>query len=312
MSPRVRLVLKLVVTAALLAFVATKVDLASVGRALGTMGPGAVLLALVLTFASVVVSSLRWQRVLAHLGERVSLRHALADNLVGTAYNLMLPTSVGGDVARAMRCGDRIGSGAHAWASVLFERVVGLLSLVLVSCIGLMGVTTPGGRTLLWVSLAMTVVLAAALAIAPAPLRLGAKVGKRGFLKLAVALERMARAFSGPLSSPAARLETFAWSLAFQVVSLSILVAPALPWLDAGVLRAVYLGVPIVLVASMLPVTIGGLGLRESLFVVVLAPFGVSSERALTLAVVWLASNLVVGAAGIVVMLAERRPVEQT
>jgi len=68
------------------------------------------------------------------------------------------------------------------------------------------------------------------------------------------------------------------------------------------------------LVLTLLPVSIAGIGVRESLFVVLLGRFGMASDRALSLAVVWLGSALLTAFAGVVVLLIEsaRRPAAPT
>jgi uncharacterized membrane protein YbhN (UPF0104 family) len=299
--------LKVLVTAALLVVLLTRVDLASVGATLGTLSPLAIVAALVLTLAAVAVSAWRWRRVLAYLGEDVPFVPLFGDTLVGTTYNLLLPTSVGGDVARGIRSARRVADREHAWASVLFERVMGLLSLVLVSSVGLLYGLTQTLVPILVAAILMALVLGTGLAIAPAPLRLAARVSAWGAKGLGHFLERLAGAFAGPLARPGARLETFGWSLAYQFVALTILIPIGWAWDTPDLVRAVYLGVPIALVASTLPISLGGHGLRESLFVVVLGPFGLSAERAFALSLVWLAANLFVGLVGLVVMAVERK-----
>ncbi len=306
MKRRVWFAVKIFLTMGLLLVVLRQVDLSTLGEILLSLGLGPLAAAVALTVASVGISCWRWSRVLHYLDVSDSLPDLFADTLVGATYNLILPTSVGGDVARAIRCGRRIGGAHRAWASVAFERMMGLLSLVLVSCVGLLGTFSEDQRQILVAAVVMAVCLAAGLAFAPAPLRLAARVDRLGAKRLGESLERLALAFAGPLARPAARLETFAWSLAYQFVALTILLVAGLGWAEADLARAVYFGVPIALVASMIPVTVGGLGLRESLFVVVLAPFGVSAERALALSFVWLASNVLVGLMGLVPLLMSR------
>ncbi len=298
---------KILVTAALLAVLVTRVDLRTVAATLGTLSPLVIAVALLLTLGAVAVSAWRWHRVLAHLGEDVPFLALFADTLVGTTYNLLLPTSVGGDVARGIRSARRVADREHAWASVLFERVVGLLSLVLVSTVGLLYGLTQTLLPILVAALAMAALLAGGLVLAPTPLRLAARVSAWGAKGIGEFLERLAGAFAGPLARPAARLETLGWSLVYQVVALTILVPIGWAWETPDLLRAVYLGVPIALVASTLPISLGGHGLRESLFVVVLGPFGLSPERAFALSLVWLAANLSAGLVGLVVMVGERR-----
>jgi uncharacterized membrane protein YbhN (UPF0104 family) len=92
----------------------------------------------------------------------------------------------------------------------------------------------------------------------------------------------------------------------YQWVALSILVVAGRGWGEPNLVLAVYAGVPIALVASMVPITIAGLGLRESLFVTVLGQMGLPPERSLALAFIWLGSNLACAFAGAAVMGSER------
>jgi len=298
---------KILLTAGLLLVVLHQVDVRSLPATMSGMGVGAVTIAVVFTAGAVVVAAARWHRVLRYLDERVTLRSLVADTLVGTTYNLILPTSIGGDVARAYRCGKRARQADRAWASVIYERVMGLLSLVLVSCVGILSTFSPGQQQLLVAAFGMAVALALGIAFAPAPFRLASRISRLGAKRAGESLQRLANAFAGPLARPAARVETFGWSLLYQLVALSVLISAASSWDQPGIYHAIYLGVPIALVASTVPITIGGLGLRESLFVAVLQPFGVPADRAFALSMVWLASNLLVGVAGLVPLLAGER-----
>jgi hypothetical protein len=66
---------------------------------------------------------------------------------------------------------------------------------------------------------------------------------------------------------------------------------------------AIYAGLPLIVIGSMLPVSIGGLGLRESLFVVVLGRLGVNEATALGLGLVWLATYVLVAGPGVALVL---------
>ncbi|MFC1641483.1 lysylphosphatidylglycerol synthase transmembrane domain-containing protein [Myxococcota bacterium] len=298
---------KLTLTIGLIGFALRQVELQSLQQTLRGLGWQATLAAVALTLASALVSTWRWRRVLAHLGATTSLRALLGDTLVGSTYNLLLPTSVGGDVARSWRCGSRLGQPEIAWASVVFERIVGLLGLMLFSVIGLTYSLTDATRPLLLAALGMAGALWGLMLLGPVPLRLCARMTRRINRRLQSFFEQLAAALAGPLAQPLPRAETLFWSLVYQCVALSILMAPGLEWQQPRLVEAVYLGVPIALVGAIAPVTLGGLGLRESLFVTVLEPFGVSPNRALALALVWLASNLLLGILGIGVLLCEKR-----
>jgi hypothetical protein len=70
-------------------------------------------------------------------------------------------------------------------------------------------------------------------------------------------------------------------------------------------LLAIYAGLPLIAIGVMLPVTIAGIGVRESLFVLVLGRLGVDSPMALGLALLWLASGIILALAGVAVLFAE-------
>jgi hypothetical protein len=71
---------------------------------------------------------------------------------------------------------------------------------------------------------------------------------------------------------------------------------------------ALLIGVPVVHVLSMVPITLGGLGLREGLFVGVLGLLNVPSDVALGLAAQWLASSLAFAVAGAIVAVVDPNP----
>jgi hypothetical protein len=186
----------------------------------------------------------------------------------------------------------------------VFERVMGLCSLAGLALVGISWSDRREFRPLFVAAALMTLLLVSVLLFAARPLRalavrLASGRATRFLLGLAETLE-------GPFAAPRARIETLAWSILYQIASLSMLAVVAAPWADSRALLGIYLGIPIALVGSIVPITLGGLGLRESLFVLVLADFGVDRERALTLSLVWLGSSLLMALAGAATTLFER------
>ena len=61
-----------------------------------------------LTLRGIVLSAVRWQRVLDVLGLHAALRRLLSHYLAGQFMSNVLPTTIGGDVLRVSRlAGDR-------------------------------------------------------------------------------------------------------------------------------------------------------------------------------------------------------------
>lgn len=303
--------LKAGATLALLAFALSRVNLAGLAGALGGLGFATVSALVLLTFAQVALSALRWHRVLAFLGERVPARALFLDSLVGTTYNMLLPTTVGGDVVRALRCRRRTSAPEAAWASVVYERMMGLVCLALVPLAALLAGAVRARPIYLIVAAASSAVFVAGLAFAHAPLRWVGQIASGRAPRIAGFSHKLAEAFAGPLAGPRPRLETFAWSLAYQLVALFMLVVAGQNFENAALYRAAYVGAPLVLIVSMLPVTVAGLGLRESLFVTALPEFGVGRDQAGLFAFVWLASNLACALAGALVLMTDPTPLPE-
>ncbi len=285
------------VSVLLVAWLASRVPLGEVGGALGRVPPAGLALGLVALLAQTLLGVLRWRRMLARTGARLPVGALWSDVLVSSAYNMVLPSSVGGDVVRALRCARRLREPHHAFSTTIFERLVGVVSLALVAVPGVLLV--PGGRDLLAPALSLAALGALALVAAPGPFRLLGRILVARAPHLASVSEGVERDLRGPLGGAGARAEAFAWSVAYQLAGISILSACVLPLGDGRLLLAIYAGVPIVVVAAMAPVSVAGLGLRESLFVTVLGRLGVEPSLALALALLWLASYLVLAALGL-------------
>jgi uncharacterized membrane protein YbhN (UPF0104 family) len=252
----------------------------------------------------VVALGLRWRVALGELGEKVPLRAVLGDLMVGVTYNSLLPSTVGGDLVRAYRCATRVRHESSALASIALERVIGLLCLAALPLVGVLAGLAEAPRTLLLVSLGATAAFAAALAGLHLPIELAARLVPVSLPRVAA----LARETAGALrrTGPGARARIAAWSLAYQaLVAVSFLVvARALS--TPQTLRAVLIGVPIALVLSSIPLSIGGFGVREGAFVAVLGPLGVAPAHALVMSLFWALEWLVVGIAGGLIIIVTR------
>jgi glycosyltransferase 2 family protein len=287
------------------ALVVWRIDLDGVRQVLFSLTPSVAVLALGFTLLTPVVGAYRFRRTLAWVGQRPPLSALLADLLVASAYNLVLPSSMGGDLVRAARAGARVSRPSLGYACIVYERTLGLFVLSAAASLGALALAPLAG---------MTLVVFSALAVACTALVLWRmswflKALAAGFAKLprlAAALNESARAAGGPLSRPRAAIDVGSWSLLYQLSNLSILAVVAAAWGEPRWALSVYLGVPVALLVSALPITIGGFGLRESLFVTVLGAYGLSSERALVLSLLWVASSGLLALLGIAVLLRER------
>ena len=93
-----------------------------------------IILFLVLNY---VVSSVRWKKLLVHANtEKVTLGYLTSLYFIGAFFNNFMPTSIGGDVYKIVKLGNKIGSKADAFSATFMERFTGMIALVFISLFG--------------------------------------------------------------------------------------------------------------------------------------------------------------------------------
>jgi uncharacterized protein (TIRG00374 family) len=255
------------------------------------------------TVGGIVLSALRWQRVLAALERPSPLRPLVSHYLAGLFVGNFLPSTIGGDVLRISRLSATNGDAPDTFASVALERLTGWIVLPVLTLAGLLENPTllhlKGAAThvALILSIGTLTMLAGVLVVGAHP-----AVGRRfshneGWLRFVRAvhlgLDRFRR-------HPAAALEVLATGFAYQlaVVLAAFLAVRALD-LDLG-WTVMLAFMPAVAIVQVLPITIGGLGVREGAFVLFLnkSGLGVTTSQAITLGLMIYGVNLVASLAG--------------
>ena len=256
---------------------------------------------LLATLAGIWLSALRWQRVASALGVRARLSTLFNQYLAGQFVSNFLPSTIGGDVLRVRRLSSLTGTSPKVFASVVLERLTGWLVLPLITLTAL--AVNPGLRHLgtastvaLWISLSTLAGLAAVLTMAAHP-RIGGRLahhqGWTRFLgAVHLGVDQLRRA-------PRAALGVVAVGFAYQltVVFAALMAAESLGLEPVGP-TAVLAFMPAVAIAQVLPISFGGLGVREGAFVLFLHPLGVATADAITLGLLVYALNLAVSLLG--------------
>ncbi|MCS7168319.1 MAG: lysylphosphatidylglycerol synthase transmembrane domain-containing protein [Gemmatales bacterium] len=224
-----------------------------------------------------VLSSYRWQWLAQSLGLRVNVGRLVQLYFVGMFFNLFLPTSMGGDVVRSwlltrLQVGTTFG---RAFASVISERLNGLVALLLLGC----------GASLM---------VADVLPAWQIGLIWGLGLGGIAGLGLLPVLGRRWAWFRGWAQALSLTTErrTIWWralALSFVVQALSVLQVMCVAWALNLPSSWQYLvvAVPITTVVSLVPVSVAGLGLRETSLVLLLAPAGWTTAQSMALGLGW-------------------------
>jgi uncharacterized membrane protein YbhN (UPF0104 family) len=254
-----------------------------------------------MTLAGIVLSALRWQKVLDTLEIRARLPRLMSHYLAGQFVSNVLPTTIGGDVLRVSRLSRDTGESPGTFASVVLERLTGWLVLPLITIVGFtvnpglrhLGTATRVALTLAFGTLALLVTVLAAASSVRLGGRFAARAGWRRFVgAIHVGVDRLR-------SQPGAAANVLAAGFAYQLalVLSAVAAAQALGLRPAG-LTALLAFFPAVLIAQVLPISMSGLGVREGAFVLFLGPLGVAQEQAIALGLLLYLLNLGVSLLG--------------
>lgn len=320
MSRGSSIALRVALSVALLAAVLSRAKLGEVGGVLAGsslpwIGAAAVLLAI-----GPWVSALRWRTLIAVHGAPPTVFFLFRSYLYGIFLNNFFPSTVGADAFRALQVPRSCIPLSVSMVTVVVERIVGLVALLLMSLLFLPVVTERFHVTIPWIPL-----VAAALVAVPLLwhlivsdrwlARLRGAASRRPWLVRPVALvDKVVTPLRGFLAAPGSLALALLLSVVIQVnvILFMICLARALH-LEIPAL-ALFGVIPLTRLVVSLPVTINGIGLREGSMVFFLAAWDIPSAAAVAMA--WLDYGLVLveGMLGWViwVVLAVRNPGEKS
>lgn len=286
------------VTVGMVALLLVIVDLGEVYRTLRSVSPGPLVLAVAVMLADRVLMAGKWFPLLRIQLPEAGLGRAIRAYFAASFASLLLPASVGGDVLRAVGLGRGPKAVVEVSASVVIERVLGLVGTGVVALLALWvawSVDVPMGFLLPW-ALACAV---AGLGAAAIPFSSRAGRVLKGVLrrvegwKGANLLQRFGSAYATYRAHPSTLVIVGFLSAVEQVVPVFVFWAVA--WgLNLEIpFTALFVAVPLTLFAARVPVSVAGIGILEGGLVYLLGLFGISAGQALSLALVGRAVELV-------------------
>ena len=301
----VKRLLRFAVSGAILFGLAWRMDWGQVAEAFRGLRWDLWLAALGMHLVAQVTSAWRWQVLARPLGFGGPLRRYVGLYFVGMFFNLLLPTSVGGDAVRAVYLNAGPGRRVAAFLSVLLDRLSGLLVLLARACVAALACPVP---LPLWVRLAVGGAAGAAavgLALVPVSTRLLARLDVAGggrWHRLLETVRHLAASLREALAVYRRHPRLLAGSTALSVlVQAAGVMTVALLGRAVGVPAplAVYgVAVPMVALLTLLPVSVNGMGVREAGMILFLGPAGVSAATAVTVAFLWFCVQTAAGLAG--------------
>lgn len=298
-------VAKIVVTLALLVFIAFMVDLRQVWQTVKYANWLLLAAAWLLFQFGILIRSWRWQELLKANGVHVQYRKLLSLYYVGTFFNTFLPTGFGGDAVKMYELNRGGTGGQFAVATVLADRLLGLAVL---ACMAL--VALPFGARL--VPLPFILALLAIIAV------LGLVVlilsSRRSYLFLS-RIKLLARILKHPrIAAFFAAFQDYSLfsiryallaSLAFNITLVGTYIL--LGYAVSVIINPLYyfIFIPILSTLLILPISVSGLGVREGGYVVLFAQAGVAAVSALAMSLLFYGLNILTGIIGGFIYLAQ-------
>lgn len=312
MRPMIRsglgFLLKAAISVALLVFLLRRVDGAELAAQLRQLDAALLLAALLIYLPAIPLQALRLSGV---AGPAAALRFppALAITWIGYAFGQLLPSQIGGDPFRVWYLGKQGIRLRQGFMIVLADRVLGFIAMFMLLAAGLPWLFGLTADPLLR-GFALALVLAGFSAWQGVVWfdRLAGALLPKGWLARLPALPLEAAGFL--------RQGTCRWRPAIRGFGLSLLAHLAqasMAWLLAHALGleigllALLILMPLANIATFLPVSIAGWGLREAVLVPALALLGLPAESALALSILIGLAQLAAALPGLAIWLALRR-----
>ncbi len=304
---------KVLVSIGLISWLLSRADLGQIWHTIQTANYALLMLAFVMFFIGYFLAARRWQILLAALGVPARLLTLVQSFSIAILFNNFLPSTIGGDAYR-MYDSFRLGAGkSRAVAVVFIDRVVGLSALILLAfMVSLFAVEV--GQQIPLLRLFLAGAMFGILVLSWIVFGSGGKVlmrltgGSSPPMKIIHGI--MGKLYYGfqlfeGRSDVLLKAVGLSLLLQINVVIHCLIIARALQ-IEVPVV-AMFIIIPLSFLIMTAPISINGIGLRESVFVFFFGLYGVAPELALAFSFISFGMILAQGVVGGIVFMFRRK-----
>jgi uncharacterized protein (TIRG00374 family) len=282
--------IKLLFSGGVLAYFLSTVDTGRLGELVMQVSAPMLALVVFLSIFRTFVGAWRFEMLLRPV-KAAPLGTLTRHYFIGTTFNQILPSALGGDAVRILLLREVDVKKTEAAVFILVERMLGLLSLAILGAVVAPFADLPTEPAAMVYGVAVCAVVGFA-ALSFIALKVPAEK-----LRFSV-LRRASEALKTLAAHPRALAAGFFGSAAFQLVGLLTSWVIALAFsLDIPVTAFLTL-VPLVYLATVVPISMGGVGLREIAFVYLFGFIGVGKEASLAISLGTYATLVLPGVIG--------------
>ena len=256
------------------------------------------LIALALFTLAIFVASIRLRLIIEAQGIPVTYNESASLTFIGYFFNNFLPTSIGGDVVKGFYLSNKTHNKIGSYASVLVDRVIGLITMILMAFVALLFVKEGVvDNTIKYIVYFITFCSILAI-IFMTNSGLAKKFSFILFLVKPIEekLKKLYNVMHKYQYKKALMVKTFGISVVSQVLFFASFGVAALSIGSRMPAKDLFIKMPIVSMMSLLP-SINGLGLREGSTVALFGPL-IGVDRAFAVSILWLLILLCVSIMG--------------
>lgn len=313
---RLMLLAKIILTTGLLYYVISLVDYEEISPLIAQLDVGLVISAIIVHIAAFAVMSYRWWLIMVASGNKIQYRKVISAYYLGLFCNNFLPTAIGGDVVRIVKLRSLGLDTNQLVFSTLIDRIIGLLAVIIMGIIGLNFSTSIhesiGNRSVTIVNSVSGFLFFISL------LALNARI-RDTVLRVILSKVRHWSKINNFLTYSHQNIEKLKRSKVIAKTILLSLVSQLLIVLTYYfiakslnidlALNDFVLIVPIVAVFTSLPISVGGMGVREGIMVFLLGAIGVSTANAVSISLLYFAMLITITLPGGIFLLPGKRNV---
>lgn len=273
------------------------------------------------------VSCLKWQLFVRAAGHDVRISKLMSYYTMSYFFNMFMPSTVGGDVARSVQLGYHLKSFDNVFAATFVERLTGFLAMNLIAVTFVaVGVQVTEGVELVVLIVAMVTLIAAVVLFSPGLSTVavslfahdglvGVVLGRAGLGAFAARLESFLRRASRAMDFARSRGGLFWAAMGYSVVFhfLTVVntytVARCLGWHEVDFFGLCVV-VPMALLVSVAPLTPAGVGVQEGAFLYFLTRLGATRAQGLGVGIILRAKSVIIAFIGGLLYLSSRSRLE--
>jgi uncharacterized protein (TIRG00374 family) len=290
-----KFILRLLVSLGLIGLVLFFVDLRQIGKIISSANPLYVLAVFVLISIDRVLMTYKWNLLLQAVNVRVPFPSLFNTYVTSTLSGILLPSNLGGDLFRLYSLSRHQVDTKAVLASMILERAIAFAAVIILAMfgIGLASYLIKDGWSLfskIWLTILVIALIAGALLVAT-----GHKVSQRWVDKLVrrfsrysfiVNLHQVYILFYEYRNHLRTVILVSAWTLVEQLApTVGVFLLVRALHIDVSFVELLAI-VPIIVLATRLPISLDGYGVSEGMFVVLFGMVGVSASEAFSLSIV--------------------------